>query len=44
LAHLARKSPELALLVERWDALPEVVRAGIVAMVKATEPRREEGW
>jgi len=35
LALLARKSPDLALLVERWDGLPEAVRAGIVAMVKA---------
>jgi len=28
---------DLALLVERWDALPEALRAGIVAMVKAAE-------
>ena len=35
LALLARKSPNLALLVERWDALPEAVQAGIVAIVKA---------
>jgi hypothetical protein len=28
--------PDLALLVERWDSLPDAVRAGIVAMVKAT--------
>jgi hypothetical protein len=27
--------PDLALVVERWDSLPEAVRAGIVAMVKA---------
>jgi hypothetical protein len=38
LALLAQKSPDLALLVERWDALPEAVRAGIVAMVKASLP------
>jgi hypothetical protein len=30
-----RIDPGLALLVERWDSLPEAVRAGIVAMVKA---------
>jgi hypothetical protein len=36
LALLAKKSPDLALLVERWDGLPEAVRAGIVAMVKAS--------
>jgi hypothetical protein len=36
LALLAEKSPDLALLVERWDGLPEAVRAGIVAIVKAT--------
>jgi hypothetical protein len=38
LAHLALKSPDLALLVERWDALPEPLRAGIVAMVRAAGP------
>jgi hypothetical protein len=36
LSFLNQKSPDLALLVERWDALPEVVRAGIMAMVKAS--------
>ncbi len=35
LALLHQKSPDLALLVERWDALPDALRAGIVAMVKA---------
>ena len=34
LAFLAQKSPDLALIVERWDSLPEPVRAGIVAMIK----------
>jgi hypothetical protein len=28
--------PDLAPIVERWDQLPESVRAGIVAMVQAT--------
>jgi hypothetical protein len=36
LAFLAEKTPDVALIVWRWDALPEAVRAGIVAMVKAT--------
>jgi hypothetical protein len=27
--------PELTLILERWPALPEAVRAGIVAMVRA---------
>jgi hypothetical protein len=36
LALLTRKSPDLALIAERWDRLPEAVRAGIVAMVKAS--------
>lgn len=27
--------PDLALVVEAWPGLPEAVRAGIVAMVKA---------
>jgi hypothetical protein len=35
LAREVEKDPDLALLVERWDSLPEAVRAGIVAMVKA---------
>ncbi len=35
LALLARKSADLALLVKRWDRLPEAIRAGILAMVKA---------
>jgi hypothetical protein len=36
LALLARTAPDLALVVERWDTLPEAVRAGIAAMVQAT--------
>jgi hypothetical protein len=27
--------PDLATVVDAWDRLPEAVRAGIVAMVKA---------
>jgi hypothetical protein len=27
--------PDLALVIERWADLPEAVRAGITAMVKA---------
>jgi hypothetical protein len=34
-ALLARESPDLALVVERWPALPEAVRAGILALVRA---------
>jgi hypothetical protein len=30
-----RSNPDLTLVVERWDSLPDAVRAGIVAMVKA---------
>ncbi|MBM3953702.1 MAG: hypothetical protein FJ309_03620 [Planctomycetes bacterium] len=29
-------SPDLALVVECWERLPDAVRAGMVAMVKAT--------
>jgi hypothetical protein len=36
LTFLYQKSPDLALLVERWDSLPDAVRAGIAAMVKAS--------
>jgi hypothetical protein len=35
LALLAQKQPDLALVVERWEALPEAIRAGILAMVRA---------
>jgi hypothetical protein len=34
LAFLYAKSPDLALVVERWDALPDAIKAGILAMVK----------
>jgi hypothetical protein len=42
LALLAKKSADLALLVERWDDITKAVRAGIVAMVNAAgkAPRR----
>jgi len=33
-------SPDLALVVEAWPELPEAVRAGILAMVKAAVPQR----
>ena len=36
LALLERKSPDLALLVKRWDTLPEALRAGIMAMIRAS--------
>jgi hypothetical protein len=36
-ALLKQRSPDLALVVELWDQLPEAVKAGIVAMVKATK-------
>jgi hypothetical protein len=38
LALLARESPDLALIVERWETLPKAVRAGIVAMIQAAGP------
>jgi hypothetical protein len=31
----ASSGTDLALVVDAWDRLPEAVRAGIVAMVKA---------
>jgi hypothetical protein len=31
---------DLALIVERWESLPDAVRAGIVAMVKAGDTAR----
>jgi len=35
LALLRRESPDLAAVVEAWPKLPESIKAGIVAMVKA---------
>ena len=34
-----KTSPDLAIVVENWDRLPEAVRAGIVAMVRAASGR-----
>jgi hypothetical protein len=33
-------NPDLARLIDAWPKLPDAVRAGIVAMVKATETKR----
>jgi len=33
---LTEKSPDLAAVVKAWPDLPEAVKAGIVAMVKAS--------
>jgi hypothetical protein len=37
LAHLTRKSPDLAGVVAAWSDLPAALRAGIVAMVRSAE-------
>ena len=37
MALLIRESPDLAVLIDRWSFLPDPVRAGIVAMVKAVQ-------
>jgi hypothetical protein len=34
-----RTDPDLAAVIDAWDRLPEAVRAGIVAMVKAASGR-----
>jgi hypothetical protein len=33
--------PDLAAVISAWDRLPEAVRAGIVAMVKAASGSEE---
>ena len=33
-------APELAEIMEAWSSLPEAIRAGIVAMVRASKPSR----
>ena len=35
--------PDLAAVIDHWAALPEAVRAGIAAMVKAAVPSPESG-
>jgi hypothetical protein len=35
----AQIDPDQLTVVNAWDRLPEAVRAGIVAMVKAAEPK-----
>jgi hypothetical protein len=37
LARTVQNDPGLALLIERWPELPEALRAGILAMVKASK-------
>jgi hypothetical protein len=34
-----KNDPDLATVIEAWDRLPEAIRAGILAMVKASENR-----
>ena len=40
LAFLAEKVPDLASVVKAWPVLPEPVKAGILAMVRASYPPR----
>ena len=39
LAFLVEKMPDLARVVKAWPELPEAIKAGILAMVKATRER-----
>jgi hypothetical protein len=39
---LEAESPDLALIIEAWPRLPEAVRAGILAMVKASAGEGDE--
>ena len=43
LTALSPKHPELVAIVTVWPELPEVVRAGIVAMVEASKPEGSAG-
>ena len=36
-AESVKIDPNLALICERWEALPDAVKTGIAAMVKATQ-------
>ena len=37
LASVPPKPPDPALVAERWDALPDALKAGILALVKSIE-------
>ena len=37
-AHFGPISPELALIVESWDTLPEAAKAAILAIVRENRP------
>jgi hypothetical protein len=37
-AFLVKNSPDLMVIVDAWASLPEAIRAGILAMVKAAKP------
>jgi len=39
LAFFDRESPDVAAVLRAWSTLPEPVREGILAMVKASKPR-----
>jgi hypothetical protein len=36
-----RTDPDLALVVENWDRLPEAIRSGIMAMIRAASKEAE---
>ena len=42
-SEIAPVAPDLADLLAAWPTLPEPVKAGIVAMVKAACPKRRKG-
>jgi hypothetical protein len=35
--------PNLTAIIDAWPSLPEAVRAGIIALVKATIPSNDRG-
>jgi hypothetical protein len=41
-AEIGPKAPDLAAVVSAWPALPQALRAGIVAIVKAAGQARPE--
>ena len=43
LSEIAQKDPNLAKIVTAWPSLPEAVKAGIVAMVKAAGAADSQG-
>ena len=42
-AEIASAAPDLSAVLSAWASLPDALKAGIIAMVKAAAPNRQPG-